>query len=47
MDSKDFDDWMDFTKMAGLLPLDSLQNLKDESGLTRTKISTVYGGACR
>jgi hypothetical protein len=45
MDSKDFDDWMDFTKMAGLLPLDILQNLKSESGLTGTKISTVYGGS--
>lgn len=45
IDSKSFDDWMDFTKIAGFLPLDILQKLQDEIGLTRTEISTVYGGS--
>ncbi|QKG56789.1 hypothetical protein GKZ68_09250 [Hymenobacter sp. BRD128] len=45
LNGKDFDDWMDFTKIAGFLPLDILQNLKGEGGLTRTEISTVYGGS--
>jgi hypothetical protein len=45
LDGKDFDDWMDFTKIAGFLLLDTLQNLKGEVGLTRTEISTVYGGS--
>jgi hypothetical protein len=42
---KDFEDWMDFTKIAGFLPLDILQNLQSEGGLTRTELSTVYGGS--
>jgi hypothetical protein len=42
---KDFTDWMDFTKIAGFLPLDILQNLQSEGNLTRTEISTVYGGS--
>ena len=45
IDSKNFADWMDFTKIAEFLPLDILQNLKGESGLTRTEIATVYGGS--
>jgi hypothetical protein len=45
INSNNFDDWMDFTKIAGFLPLDILQNLKGESSLTRTEISTVYGGS--
>jgi hypothetical protein len=42
---KEFDDWMDFTKIAGFLPLNILQNLQSEGNLTRTEISTVYGGS--
>jgi hypothetical protein len=42
---KDFDDWMDFTKIAGLLSLDVLRNLQNEGNITRTEISTVYGGS--
>jgi hypothetical protein len=40
---KDFDDWLDFTKIAGFLPLDVLQGIQAEGSLTRTEISTVYG----
>jgi len=42
---KEFADWIDFTKIAGFLPLDILQNLQSEDGLTRTELSTVYGGS--
>ncbi|MDO7887028.1 hypothetical protein [Hymenobacter cheonanensis] len=45
IDSKSFADWMDYTKIAGFLPLDILQNLQAEGGLTRTEISTIYGGS--
>jgi len=45
MNGKNFDDWIDLTKIAGFLSLDILQNLKGESELTRTEISTVYGGS--
>jgi hypothetical protein len=44
LNSKNLDDWIDFTKVAGFLPLDILQNIQSESELTRTEISTVYGG---
>jgi hypothetical protein len=42
---KDFDDWLDFTKIAGFLPLDVLQSIQAEGSLTRTEISTIYGGS--
>jgi hypothetical protein len=42
---KDFDDWMDFTKIAGFLPLDILQNIQKEGTVTRTEITTIYGGS--
>ncbi len=45
IEGRDFADWMDFTKLAGFLPLNILQKLQDEIGLTRTEISTVYGGS--
>ena len=41
---KEFNDWMDYTKIAGFLPLDILQNLQAEGGLMRTEITTIYGG---
>lgn len=45
IDGKEFEDWLDFTKIAGFLPLNVLQNIKGEGSLTRTEVSTVYGGS--
>ena len=45
IEGKNFADWMDFTKIAGFLPLDVLQSIQNERGLTRTEISTIYGGS--
>jgi hypothetical protein len=36
---------MDFTKIAGFLPLDVLQEIQKEGSLTRTEINTIYGGS--
>lgn len=41
---KDFADWMDFTKIAGLFPLDVLQDIEIQGHLDRTELSTVCGG---
>ena len=40
----DFNDWMDFTKIAGLFPLDVLQDIESQGHLARTELSTVCGG---
>lgn len=42
---KDFTDWMDFTKIAGIFPLDALQDIESRGHLARTEISTVCGGS--
>lgn len=44
LNGRAFAEWLDFTKLADLLPVDILQNMQAASGLSRTEISTVYSG---